>query len=64
MNHQNPTAPKRAFSSATLLQQLSSTKADLGPLLGGPWDLGTTYSWAHNLTSHSPKWASRGYPQL
>ena len=27
------------------------------PLLGGPWDLVTTYTWAYNF----PKWAYRGY---
>ena len=30
----------------------------LNPLLGGPWDLVTTYNWAYN----PPKWAYRGYP--
>ena len=26
------------------------------PLLGGPWDLVTTYSWAYNPTYSPPKW--------
>ena len=25
-------------------------------LLGGPWDLVTTYSWAYSLNSNPPKW--------
>ena len=26
-------------------------------LLGGPWDLVTTYNWAYNPTYNPPKWA-------
>ena len=31
-------------------------------LLGGPWDLVTTYNWAYNPDYNHPKWAYRGYP--
>ena len=32
-------------------------------LLGGPWDLVSTYNWTYNPTSNFPKWALyRGYP--
>ena len=31
-------------------------------LLGGPWDLVTTYNWAYKPTYNHPKWAYRGYP--
>ena len=34
----------------------------LGRLLGGSWDLVTTYNWACNPTYNPPKWAYRGYP--
>ena len=30
-------------------------------LLGGPWDLVTTYNWAYNSTYNPPKWPYRGY---
>ena len=32
-------------------------------LLGGSWDLVTTYNWAYNPTYNPPKWAYRGYPK-
>ena len=32
-------------------------------VLGGPWDLVTTYNWAYNPTYSPPKWAYRGLPQ-
>ena len=31
-------------------------------VLGGPWDLVTTYNWTYNPTYNFPKWAYRGYP--
>ena len=31
-------------------------------LLGGPWDLVSTYNWAYDPTYNPPKWAYRGYP--
>ena len=31
-------------------------------LLGGSWDLVTTYNWAYNLTYNPPKRAYRAYP--
>ena len=31
-------------------------------LLGGPWDLVTTYNWANSPTYNPPEWAYRGYP--
>ena len=38
-----------------LLQEIS--------VLGGPWDLVTTYNWACNPTYNPSKWAYRGYPK-
>ena len=32
-------------------------------VLGGPWELVTTYNWASNPTYNPPKWAYRGYPK-
>ena len=32
-------------------------------ILGGPWDLVTTYDWAYNPTYNTPRWAYRGYPR-
>ena len=31
-------------------------------ILGGSWDLVTTFNCAYNLTYNPPKWAYRGYP--
>ena len=31
-------------------------------ILGGLWDLVTTYNWAYNPTYDPPKWAYGGYP--
>ena len=32
-------------------------------LLGGPWEIVTTYNWAYNPTHNPPKWAyGGGYP--
>ena len=39
-----------------------SESRDIRKLLGGPWDLVITYSWAYNPTYNPPKWAYRGYP--
>ena len=32
------------------------------PLLGGSWDLLTTYNWAYKPTHNPPKWLERGNP--
>ena len=39
-----------------------SSKLAKSVLLGGPWDLVTTYNWAYSPTSTPPKWAYGGYP--
>ena len=31
-------------------------------LLGGPWDLVTTYSWVYSPTDNPPRWTYRGHP--
>ena len=33
-------------------------------LLGGSWDLVTTYNWTYNPTYNPPKWPYRGYPNF
>ena len=42
--------------------QIENIVRDLGLVLGGPWDLVTTYNWAYNPTYSPPKWAYGGYP--
>ena len=40
----------------------SLRKTEDGALLGGPWNLVTTYNWADNHPKNALKWAYGGYP--
>ena len=46
------------------LAWLLSSEAYFPPILGGPWDLVTTYNWAYNPTYNPPKWAYRVTPNF
>ena len=55
--------PTRVTAAASCLGILVCLPYTLNvTLLGGPWDLVTTYNWAYNPTYNFPEWASRGYP--
>ena len=56
---------RRAFCghSAEWTRSPNLEPSTLNPtwLLGGPWDLVTTYDWAYNRTCNRSKWAYRGH---
>ena len=53
-----------AFMSHMAAVAQDKTSKRVQQLLGGPWDLVTTYNWAYNPTYNPPKWADRGYPSI
>ena len=55
--------PNATFKLSDSSEAFTGTKGPLTvDILGGPWDLVTTYNWAYSPTYNPPKWPYRGYP--